>query len=76
MKILIFIIAFLLSLFLIPDSWLYSFIMNNFKISGDGETGMNNLDNTVLMVKIVLSAIVSFFIIVIYPRLSIRRNEK
>lgn len=65
MKIFLFVIVFLLCLFFMPDNWLYSFIMNNFSISGDGETGMNNLDDTVLISKAALSAIVAFLAVII-----------
>ncbi|MCX8957791.1 hypothetical protein [Erwinia psidii] len=56
MKIIIFLIVFVASMALIPDSLIGGFVNHNITISGDGEEAMNNFEFTVILIKGALSA--------------------
>lgn len=63
MKIIIFFAILIAGVLLIPDSVIGSLVDHLNIIQGDGEEGMNNFDFTVLMIKLVISALIALFVL-------------
>ncbi|EHA2493049.1 hypothetical protein JKI59_004089 [Salmonella enterica] len=57
MKVFIFLTLMTAGVLFLPDTCFYTFVKRFIPISGDGEYGMNNFEMTVLLMKILVSAL-------------------
>lgn len=69
MKFIIFIIAFLTSMFLIPHQSIADFVMHHIQIRGDGEEGMDNFETVVMIISAVIALIIAFIITRLFLRI-------
>ena len=63
MKIVIFVAILIAGVLLIPDRLVGSVIDHLIDFPGDGEEGMNNYEFTILLIKLMFSAIVAFLVL-------------
>ncbi len=59
-KIICFLISFFLVLSMFPEHVLRDFVMNHLTISGDGEEAMDDFYFSVLVIKVLISSVLSF----------------
>ncbi|MDC6120337.1 hypothetical protein [Serratia rubidaea] len=59
----VFIVLTILFAFILPDGFIYGYVLNNMAISGDGEVAMDNYEFVVLLIKLGISAVLSLLIV-------------
>ena len=68
-KIILFAVALIASINLIPDAWVGDTCMTHISISGDGEEAMNDYEFTLLMIKFGISTGLALLVVEGYRRL-------
>lgn len=68
-KIILFAVALIASINLIPDAWVGDTFMTHMSISGDGEEAMNDYEFTSLMIKFGISTGLALLVVEGYRRL-------
>ncbi|HHL2502310.1 TPA: hypothetical protein ACQ301_004443 [Yersinia enterocolitica] len=62
MKILLFIVFFLVGIYFIPDAWIAGFVKEHIHISGDGEDAMDSFEMHVIVIKTTLCVVGAYLL--------------
>ncbi|MCE1916587.1 hypothetical protein [Enterobacter ludwigii] len=68
MKTILYIVLLIACFMIIPARWIDGVFMPHLQISGDGEEAMNNYEFTAILIRLGISAIVAF-VLLLLPRL-------